>query len=144
MATLRDPSSVAGSSTRRQPAFLDMKSVVLMSLMDRTQGRDPRGRKSKGDRDRHAVLPPVVFGAILRLDAAQQGLTVADHLLRIVKESYGLDSFSPDALAQLMADLGLQQADVDAEVARVMKTSTPQPRHGSTAHQEELPISTAA
>ncbi|PPF23017.1 hypothetical protein C5C45_13580 [Rathayibacter rathayi] len=118
--------------------------MVLITTMEQICGRDPRGRKSKGVRDRHAVLPPVTFGAILRLDAAQQGLTVADHLLRVVKDAYGLDSFSPDALTQLMAELGLQQAEVDAEVARVMKTSTPQQRHGSTAHQEELPISTAA
>lgn len=144
MGTLRDPPSVAGSSTRRRPAFLATKSVVLMTPMEQKQGRDPRGRKSKGNRDRHAILPPVMFGAILRLDAAQQGLTLADHLLRIVKDAYGLDSFSPDALTQLVADLGLQQAEVEAEVARIMKTSTPQSRHGSTARQEELPISTAA
>ncbi|SOE06042.1 hypothetical protein SAMN06295924_1255 [Rathayibacter rathayi NCPPB 2980 = VKM Ac-1601] len=121
-----------------------MKSVLLMALMDQSRRRDPRGRKSKGDRDRQTFLPPAAFGAIVRLDAAQQGVTLADLLLRIVRDAYGLESFSAEALEQLAASLGLEAAEVDHETARIMKTPAAQQRRGSTTRQEELPIRTAA
>lgn len=96
------------------------------------------------------VLPPILLGAILRLDADSQGITVADRLLRALMADYDLDSVTSESLLQLADRLGLDRDEVRQKAATILvaqssrRVKNAEPASARTSTQEELPINSAA